>query len=204
MTQIEQTTPRNTFSFLEEAQPKRAVVFWSPDHAADSLGMPCDTYLQLCQAQRAKGSVCSTTLMADDEGIKNIVTVFEAESNGTLKYHDVVPTTLRVVGYRMADYATFDEAMQDGAVYDTGIVLAFGDQEGNAVRYQAALAAMEATSKMINNDQSLSTFALIDDQGEHMTKHWHAVDLKDRGLTHFFTDAFIEKTLLGYDEDIPR
>lgn len=194
----------NQFGLDEICPPKRAVTFWSPEHSSSTLGANCDTYQALRHAERAAGSACSTTLHVDDDGIKGVVKVFENESFSTLKYHDAVPVVLRLVAYRGADHVAFKDAQQDGAIYDTGIVLTMGDQAGNALRYQTAFAAMQTTSKMINDDQSLPALALVDDQDNETPKNWCEIALNDPSLTHFFTVAFIEKVLIGYDEDIPR
>ena len=117
---------------------KRAVKFWSSEHSSSVLGMRCDTYQELCHAERIRGASCSTTLIVDDEGISNVVTVFKNESHGTLSYHDDVPVSLSLVAYRGDDYNAFSDAQSDGAVYDLGTPLAMGEHEMNAIAYQSA------------------------------------------------------------------
>ena len=183
---------------------KRAVKFWSAEHANSVLGMKCDTYQELCHAERVKGAACSTTLIVDDEGIEGVVRVFNNESYGTLSYHDDVPTTLRLVAYRGADYDEFMDAAGDGAIYDLGATLVMGEHEKNANTYQIALNAMLGTSKMINSGDSSPALSFVDDGGNTIAKHWREVPLNDAALTYYFTQDFIDKVIIGFDEDIPR
>lgn len=194
----------NNFQFDEICQPKRLVTFWSPERASRLLGEACYTYHALRAAELTKKNIASTTLLVDDQTVQSILQIFEQQTNEPLKHHDAVPTMLRLVTFRNADYETFEKAKRDGAVYDTGVTLSLGAKDLNGALMQTALSSMQATSKMINDGQSMASLAIIDEQGSDDVAQWKEVAVNAELLTHFFSTPFIHKVLIGYDDDIPR
>lgn len=182
---------------MSTAKPNTAValayVFWNPEKASGQYNTDCSTYEQLKAAEDNDMTSCSSVMVVTEDQAKEIVTLCYNETDQELKYHRDVPLRLSLVMFRQADYASVEAASENGAVYDAMVDLTLDQLHENGVTLKAAYASMQATSSMINNEQSAP--ALVIATKTHNKGVWVSVetDVLSSFLSQDVIDWFMER-----------
>lgn len=170
-----------------------AYVFWNPEKANSVHRVDCSTYEKLKTVEDDRAISCSTVMVVTEEQARDIVELCYNETDQELKYHRDVPLRLSLVMFRQADYASVEAASEDGAVFDAMVDLTLDQLQENGVTLKAAYASMQATSSMINSEQSAPVLVIA--TKTHNKGVWCSVeaDVLPSFLSQDVIDWFIER-----------